>query len=93
MTELNEINDVTVGAKAVEPNAKIKVIKDTTSKVAVAGALGFATGFMSVVGSMAASKMFEKFEEHKANKMLKKAIKNGEVHEAGNLDSAEEVED
>lgn len=94
MTESNEIKNVTVGTKGgVEPKAKMKVIKDTTEKVAVSGALGFATGFMTVVGTMAASKMFEKFEEHKEKKMFKKAIKNGEVHYAGESDSTEEVED
>lgn len=93
MTESNEIKNVTVETKAVEPKAKMKVIKETTEKVAVSGALGFATGFMTVVGSMAASKMFEKLEEHKSKKMFKKAKKNGEVHEASDLDSTEEVED
>lgn len=92
MTESNETKNVTVEAKAVEPKATKALINDTTKKVAVAGAAGFATGFMTVVGTMAAQKMFEKLEEHKSKKMLKKAEKE-EVHYAGESDSTEEVED
>ena len=93
MTESKVTKDVALETKAVEPKAKIKVIKDTTEKVAVAGALGFATGFMTVMGSIAAQKMIDKFEEHKTKKMFKKAEKNGEVHYVGELVSTEEVED
>lgn len=92
MTESNEIKNVTVETKAVEPKAKKVLIGDTTKKLAVAGAAGFVSGFMTVVGTMAASKMFKKLEEHKSKKMLKEAEKE-EAHEDGESDSAEEVED
>ena len=93
MTESNEIKNVTVEAKAVEPKAKKMLINDTTKKVAVANVVGFVTGFTTVVGTVAAQKMFEKLEEHKSKKMLKKAEKKEEAHEAGESDSTEEVED
>lgn len=88
MTESNEIKNVTVEAKAVESKAKKALINDTTKKLAVAGAAGFATGFMTVVGTMAAQKMFEKLEERKSKKMLEKAEKE-EALKAGESDSAE----
>lgn len=93
MTESKEIKNVAMETKPLENSAKKALINDTTKKVAVAGAAGFATGFMTVMGTMAAQKMFEKLEEHKAKKMLKKAESKEEVHEASDLDSTEEVED
>ena len=92
MTESNEIKNVTVEDKAVESKVKKALTSDTSKKLAVSGAAGFATGFMTVLGTMAAQKMFEKLEEHKSKKMLKKAKKE-EAHEAGESDSTEEVED
>ena len=92
MTESNATKNVTVEAKSLESKAKKAVINDTTKKVAVAGAAGFATGFMTVLGTMAAQKMFEKLEERKSKKMLEKTEKE-EVHYAGESDSTEEVED
>ncbi len=90
MTESNE--GLYLNTKPLADKAKKAVINDTTKKVAVAGAAGFATGFMTVLGTMAAQKMFEKLEERKAKKMLEKAEKKEEAHEAGELDSTEEVE-
>ena len=91
MTESNE--GLYLNTKPLADKAKKAVINDTTKTVAVAGAAGLATGFMTVVGSVAASKLIDKFEEYKEKKMFKKAKKNGEVHEVGDLDSTEEVED
>lgn len=93
MTELNETKNVTVETKSLESNAKKALIGDTTKKVAVAGAAGFATGFMTVLGTMAAQKMFDKLEVHKAKKMLKKAESKKEATVTGELVSTEEVED
>ena len=91
MTESNE--GLYLNTKPLADKAKKAVINDTTKKVAVAGVTGFATGFVTVFGAMAAQKMIEKFEDYKEKKMFKKAKKNGEVHEASDLDSTEEVED
>lgn len=91
MTESNE--GLYLNTKPLADKAKKTVINDTTKKVAVAGAAGFATGFMTVLGTMAAQKMFEKLEERKSKKMLEKAEKKEEALEIGEPDSAEEVED
>ena len=91
MTESNE--GLYLNTKPLADKAKKAVINDTTKKVAVAGAAGFATGFMTVLGTMAAQKMFDKLEEHKSKKMLKKAESEKEATEIGEPDSTEEVED
>ena len=51
MTESNE--GLYLNTKPLADKAKKAVINDTTKKVAVAGAAGFATGFMTVLGTMA----------------------------------------
>ena len=93
MTELNVTENVAKESKSLGSKAKKALIGDATKKVAAAGAAGFATGFMTIMGSMAAQKMFEKLEEHKSKKMLKKAESEKEATEVGEPDSTEEVED
>lgn len=90
MTESNE--GLYLNTKPLADKAKKAVINDATKKVAVAGAAGFATGFMTVLGTMAAQKMFDKLEERKTKKMLKKTEKE-EAPVTGELVSTEEVED
>lgn len=90
MTESNE--GLYLNTKPLSDKAKKAVIIDATKKVAVTGAAGFATGFMTVLGTMAAQKMFDKLEEHKTKKMLKKTEKE-EATVTGELVSNEEVED
>lgn len=90
MTESNE--GLYLNTKPLADTAKKAVINDATKKVAVAGVAGFATGFMTVLGTMAAQKMFDKLEERKTKKMLKKTEKE-EAPVTGELVSTEEVED
>ena len=93
MTELNETKNVTMEAKPLENEAKKVLINDTTKKVAVAGAAGLVSGFMTVVGGVVAQKVFDKLEVRKAKKMLKKAESKKEATEVGESASTEEVED
>lgn len=92
MTESNVTKNVAVETKSLESKAKKALIGDTTKKVAAAGVAGFAGGFMTVLGTAAAQKMFEKLEEHKTKKMLKKAEGKKEATVTGELVSTEEVE-